>query len=82
MLADKVMRQDPEKENIGETMHDRNEGQAFCFVEEKAYKEADKASIENLVEGTISGMHESKQETGNYKGFPHTQRLLKPCLDD
>ena len=32
-----MMGQDPEKENIDETVQDSNKGQTFSFVEEKAH---------------------------------------------
>ena len=34
---DQMIGQDPEKENIDETVQDSNKGQTFSFVEEKAH---------------------------------------------
>ncbi len=48
------MRQDPEKEDIGEAVQEDNEWQTSGSVKGKAYNEACKAGIENLVEGTVS----------------------------
>ncbi len=76
------MRQDPEKEDIGEAVQEDNEWQTSGSVKGKAYNEACKAGIENLVEGTVSWVHETKQKTCNYQSPPRIQQLLKPGLED
>lgn len=48
------MRQDPEKEDIGKAVQEDDKRQTSCSVKGKAYNEACKAGIENLVEGTVS----------------------------
>lgn len=76
------VRDDPEEEDVYETVENRDERKASGPEEGNAHDEPDKTRIEDFVGGSVARVHEPEKDARYDQGFFYAQHFFKPGLED